>query len=127
MVTVCDTLITERLTAQTQLFKPSSRNLYSRIGVLLSGQVCTEVGTPITIIEPASAVTSGGLKISRMYLSNQGGTIRFSNVSGGTQDTPIVLMEVQLLVATEKMYCRVLTLVVRDSRDVRSLFRIQLF
>jgi hypothetical protein len=69
----------------------------------LSGQVCTEVGTPITIIEPASAVTaSGGLKISRMYLSNQGGTIRFSNVSGGTQDTPIVLMEVQLLVLPQK-------------------------
>lgn len=86
----------------------------------ISGQVCTEVGTPITIVEPASAVTaSGGVsKLAGCTLSNQGGTIRFSNVSGGTPGyTYSFDGGATFGTATEKdVLPGSYTLVVRDSR-----------
>ncbi len=86
----------------------------------LSGQVCTEAGTPITIVEPASAVTaSGGVsKLAGCTLSNQGGTIRFSNVSGGTPGyTYSFDGGATFGTATEKdVLPGSYTLVVRDSR-----------
>jgi hypothetical protein len=53
---------------------------------------CVDPAQTLVIGSPAAAViASGGVsQLAGCTLSNQGGTIRFSNVSGGTQAIPIV-------------------------------------